>query len=267
MVQHRLRDWRAEHNNQKWPTHMLFYRDGISESQFQACIDDEIATVKQAFADLCEKELKLTFVICGKRHHTRFYATRAEDSYSETQWINGKGHNVVNGNLDAGLLVTDVVTNPVPFNFFLQSHRAIKGTARSAHYHVLEDGMGIGETNLPNLTMMLCYAFSRATTGVSYVAPAYIADRLCERGRVYLRRWALDADMEPKFEIPMEEGADGKLRRAPEDQVEEAKAAFAQKLADNEDVWGEWYNKEHKGGLWLDPWHPRLGEKNGMFWL
>jgi eukaryotic translation initiation factor 2C len=29
----------------------------------------------------------------------------------------------------------------------------------------------------------------RATLAVSYAAPAYYADRLCERGRAYLREW------------------------------------------------------------------------------
>jgi hypothetical protein len=82
-----------------------------------------------------------------------------------------------NGNLKSGLLVTKVVTNSLQMNFFLQSHRAIKGTARSAHYHVLLDDIKLGLKRSTELTMMLCYAFSRATTGVSYIAPAYIVSQ------------------------------------------------------------------------------------------
>ena len=32
----------------------------------------------------------------------------------------------------------------------------------------------------------LCYTYCRSTTGVSYATPTYYADRLCERGRLYL---------------------------------------------------------------------------------
>ncbi|KAF2851734.1 hypothetical protein T440DRAFT_478259 [Plenodomus tracheiphilus IPT5] len=33
----------------------------------------------------------------------------------------------------------------------------------------------------------MCYTYARATIGVSYAPTAYYADRLCERGRSYLR--------------------------------------------------------------------------------
>jgi eukaryotic translation initiation factor 2C len=32
----------------------------------------------------------------------------------------------------------------------------------------------------------LCYAYCRSTTGVSYASPTYYADRLCDRGRLYI---------------------------------------------------------------------------------
>jgi eukaryotic translation initiation factor 2C len=38
-----------------------------------------------------------------------------------------------------------------------------------------------------NQTFNLCHTYVRATMGVSYAAPAYYADRLCERARCYLR--------------------------------------------------------------------------------
>lgn len=38
-------------------------------------------------------------------------------------------------------------------------------------------------------THRLCHTYVRSTTGVSYAPPAYYADRLCERGRCYLRKW------------------------------------------------------------------------------
>lgn len=34
--------------------------------------------------------------------------------------------------------------------------------------------------------MDICYTYARATKGISYATPARYADRLCDRGRVYL---------------------------------------------------------------------------------
>jgi eukaryotic translation initiation factor 2C len=111
---------------------------------------------------------------------------------------------------------------------------------------------------------MLCFAFGRATTGVSYLAPAYIADRLCEQGRAYLRPWAENADQAPVWEPPKDR--DGKPF---------SKEAFQQwskeralDLARNKTVWGKNYNDgknlpevERR----FNPWHPNLD--GGMFWM
>ncbi|KAF2628557.1 Piwi-domain-containing protein [Macroventuria anomochaeta] len=107
-------------------------------------------------------------------------------------------HNRVNGNLKPSLLIDSVVTNPEPYNFFLRSHIAVQGTAQPAHYHVLRDEVDLG-SNIPELTLALCTTSGPATKSVSYAAPAYVADRLCERGRVYLRSWTQDEIKLPDF--------------------------------------------------------------------
>ncbi|KAF2740263.1 hypothetical protein EJ04DRAFT_508252 [Polyplosphaeria fusca] len=73
--------------------------------------------------------------------------------------------------------------------YFLQSHNGIKGTARPANYFVLKNEIGLSSLELQLLTHNLCYTYVRATLGVSYASPAYYADRLCERGRCYVREW------------------------------------------------------------------------------
>lgn len=115
--------------------------------------------------------------------------------------------------------------------------------------------------------MMLCYAFGRSTTGVSYAAPAYLADRLCERGRVYLRPWLLDPDMEPKFKVLDQKDANGKRTRISEEEMNEAKAKFAETLSKTESVWGKHYGKDVDGQKWKNPWRPNLCERDGMFWM
>ncbi|KAI4669037.1 uncharacterized protein J4E79_001080 [Alternaria viburni] len=270
MVKERVLAYTDNIENKEMPTSMLFYRDGVSESQFNMCKDEEIPAILEGYeqAGGDATKLSLTFVIVGKRHHTRFYATKESQTRKCTVNLGGgeKEYGVINGNLMPGLLVDDVVTNPGNYNFFLQSHCAIKGTARSAHYHVLQDDMNLGSASLPDLTMQLCSAFSRATHSVSYVAPAYMADRLCERGRAYLRIWASNHDQGELFELPQQ--ANGKKAKLTKEQLMNLKHGFALKLARDKTVWGEHYHDDPNDDskpLRLSPWHPNLDQ--GMFWM
>lgn len=119
----------------------------------------------------------------GKRHHTRFYPLKEKDMD-----INKSG------NLKAGTVVDRGVTEEGLWDFFLQSHNVLQGTGRPAHYVVVLDevfrarakGTGIDVANeVEKLTQALCYTFGRATKAVSICTPAYYADILCERARLY----------------------------------------------------------------------------------
>lgn len=123
--------------------------------------------------------------------------------------------------------------------------------------------MGL-ESRLPHLTQMLCYAFGRATTGVSYVAPAYIADRLCEQGRAYLRQWAETPDLQPVWETPKDRNG----KPYSKDAFEAWKKDKALELARNNSVWGGNYKDGRsvpEDQRRYNPWHSNLDK--GMFWM
>lgn len=82
---------------------------------------------------------KVTILVVGKRHHARFYPT---DNKKQ---------------VEAGLVVDTDVVNPNYSNFYLQSHDSPKGTARSAHYVVIENESGY---NLKELEELVCYRSS-----------------------------------------------------------------------------------------------------------
>ncbi|KAF1937199.1 hypothetical protein EJ02DRAFT_357355, partial [Clathrospora elynae] len=141
MVKERLTAWQTA-NGGALPEYMVFYRDGISKSQFATCEKNEITAVRAVYFELCVgpnsgKKLKMTFVIVGKQHNARFYPTTPGDCTK-----NEENPDRSNMNARPGLLVDRVVTNPDRVNFYLQSHQAPHGTARSAHYHVLSIGPG-----------------------------------------------------------------------------------------------------------------------------
>jgi hypothetical protein len=125
--------------------------------------------------DTAQKKYRplLSIVICGKRHHTRFYPT---DPSAADQL----------GNPRPGTVVDQGVTAVYAFDFFLQAHGGLQGTTRPTHYYVIHDEIKFTADQLQKLTNDISYMFARATKAVSLVSPAYYADLACERGRCYI---------------------------------------------------------------------------------
>ena len=187
MLKSRLKLWVKW--NQRLPENILIYRDGVSEGQYQTVLDEELPLLRKACAETYPADStkeglpRMSIVIVGKRHHTRFYPAKEADA---DKFSNPKNGTVV----DRG------VTEARNWDFFLQAHTAIKGTARPAHYYVVLDEifrytqaeapLQNAAESLQDLTHNLCYLFGRATKAVSVCPPAYYADLVCERARRYL---------------------------------------------------------------------------------
>ena len=198
MVRNRLEIWKAS-NKQILPKRIIVYRDGVSEDQYQTVLNEEWDP--KVMGELVFKKLygnpkmwpKVSVIVVGKRHHTRFFPTKNED----------KG---TNGNPKNGLVVDRGVTSGHMWDFFLQPHDAIKGTARPIHYVVIKDENSMdvdglekmvsahaththasyNRANISTQTHGLCYLWGRATKSVSVCPPAYYADILCTRARCYM---------------------------------------------------------------------------------
>lgn len=177
MIVERLKLWQKR-NQGKLPNKVIVYRDGVSEGQYMIVMEQEYPAFKAAFNKLYgaeSKHPKISIIMVGKRHHTRFYPTKMEDTDGKT------------GNPKPGTIVDRGVTGEKLFDFFLLAHQGLQGTSKPAHYVVLKDDNKLGADQLQSLTHYLCYTFARATRSVSICPPAYYADLLCERGRCYLQ--------------------------------------------------------------------------------
>ncbi|KAL7411338.1 Piwi domain-containing protein [Mrakia frigida] len=164
-----LRKYRVSNAN-KPPSHIIFYRDGVSEGQYEEVGSKEIKAIRDACAAIDPKyRPKLTYIICGKRHHIRFFGGPNDVDRS--------------GNLPAGTVVDKSVTHPFAFDWYHQAHSGLVGTARSAHYICLVDDSKFTPDNIQKLTNNLSYQFARATRSVSLVPPAYYADVICTQIR------------------------------------------------------------------------------------
>ena len=185
MLDTRLDIWKAN-NQDKLPKNILVYRDGVSEAQYDLVLEKELPLLRKAcFNKYPAGEFpKMTIIVVGKRHHTRFYPTCKKDQDTKS------------GSPLPGTVVDRGVTESRKWDFFLQAHSALQGTARPAHYHVMFDEIFRNDKQesenfadtVEDLTHNMCYLYGRATKAVSICPPAYYADLACERARRYLGR-------------------------------------------------------------------------------
>ncbi|VDO56863.1 unnamed protein product [Schistosoma margrebowiei] len=141
--------------NGRFPTRMIFYRDGVSEGQFENVLVEELAAIQRACSDVRPgEEPAITYIVVQKRHHIRFKPS-------------------------------DPRRNSGDYYYFTYL-RLIQGTSKPAHYHVLYDDSNWTSDALQMFTYHLCYAYMRCTRSVSYPAPTYYSHLAAFRARDWL---------------------------------------------------------------------------------
>jgi len=135
---------------------------------YSKVLEEEVKKIEAAFATLRDEveadladtdatipdKLQITAVVVTKRHHTRFYPKSQNNDE----------------NCKAGTVVDSTVTHPCFFDFYLQSHVPVQGTARPTYYFVIRNDMTFTANQIQALTNNLCYTFVRCTLPVGYVS-------------------------------------------------------------------------------------------------
>ena len=162
MMKPLLQTWSQTVGQGKFPQRIFYFRDGVSEGQYQHVLQQEVEDMKNLIRT-ANANLNPAFIVIvsGKRHHVRFFPEK------------GKGDR--NDNPLPGTLVETGVTHPYENDFYLNSHAAIKGTARPMHYHVLMNEAGMSNEELQTLIYEQCYQYVRATTPISQHPAIYYA--------------------------------------------------------------------------------------------
>ena len=151
--------WMSKVGGGGGPAHIYYFRDGVSEGQFEHVLKQEVAVMK---SQLIEKfgppaaSIRWTVVVCTKRHQIRFFPKDGDNSAADR-----------NNNALPGTLVERDVTHPFEYDFYLSSHSAIQGTARPVHYQVLMDEAQCSVNEFQRLIYNHCYQYARSTTPVS----------------------------------------------------------------------------------------------------
>ncbi|KAF9048207.1 argonaute-like protein [Hymenopellis radicata] len=149
------------------PKRLIYYRDGVSEGEYQKVLDIELPMIRAA----CQKanvSPKITVIVVVKRHHIRF----KDDA---------------NNNLPAGTVFDRDITSPIEFDWYLQSHAPLLGTSRSGHYSVLHDDNNFGADAIQKLSYTLCYTYARTTRSVSIPTPVYYAHLVCDKAKLHYK--------------------------------------------------------------------------------
>ncbi|KAG8684639.1 hypothetical protein FRC09_015261, partial [Ceratobasidium sp. 395] len=84
----------SEKKQNAYPKRIVYFRDGVSEGQFEQVLEFELSAIQEA----CKRhqiQPTITVVVVGKRHHVRFFPTHGQADKS--------------GNCPAGTVVDDVV--------------------------------------------------------------------------------------------------------------------------------------------------------------
>lgn len=189
MLEERLLAWQRLRPQGDLPDQIVFFRDGVSESQFDQVGSEEVPLIEKALNKVYgarNAQLPKLLLLCVvKRVHTRFFpqpSTMTDRS----------------GNSNPGLVVDTVITYPRGTDFYMQSQRAIKGTAKPNHYVVLVNDIGVSMDTLQKAIFWQCFTYPTSLTPVGVHPAARLADRACTRGRSYLREFLVKTRGSPE---------------------------------------------------------------------
>jgi eukaryotic translation initiation factor 2C len=88
------------------PQRIIYIRDGVAEGQFAEIIGVELAAIRAGAKDVTgtAKAVTITVIILRKRHHTRLFPARDNET-------------APSGNIFPGMVVDSGITHPVEFDF------------------------------------------------------------------------------------------------------------------------------------------------------
>jgi eukaryotic translation initiation factor 2C len=185
-----------EKQNRVKPQRIIYFRDGVSDGQFDMVLNEELADLEKAIK-VNGYSPTITVIVAKKRHHTRLFPK--DKGQPQTK----------NGNVPPGTVVDTGVVDPSAYDFYLCSHNGLLGTSRPTHYYSLVDEHGFGSDDLQKLIYNLCFVFARCTKPVSLATPVYYADLAAYRGRLYyeagVRSGTFEAGSFPKLHKDLED--------------------------------------------------------------
>jgi eukaryotic translation initiation factor 2C len=175
-----------------FPTNIIYMRDGVSNQQFYKIVTEEVRDIKRClrkYLDGLGKQTtpvpKFTVLCATKRHHTRLFPTQSQTHDQ-------------NRNPLPGTLVETGCTLATGVDWYLNSHVALKGTARPVHYVLLQNECAFKVETLQQFVFEHCFQYVRSTTPISQHPAIYYAHLAAARGIPHVEKPDKESDSKSK---------------------------------------------------------------------
>ncbi|KAI1727543.1 piwi domain-containing protein [Ditylenchus destructor] len=162
-----------------FPQHIMVFRGGVSEGEYQKVATSEFGAFQTAFKELEQKHSnfqlpQVTIIVVQQQSNYRIVPSRVD--------TRGKPREQ---NVRAGTVVDERIMHPVFTEFLLVGHHTIQGTAHPSRCTVVVDTCNPRVTleELEYVSYHLCYAHGIVCSPVSVPAPLMAAADLKKRGR------------------------------------------------------------------------------------
>lgn len=140
-----------------FPSHVIIFRDGVSEGQYNTVLQTEVKQMQDALNNL-NPSCQISFVCVNKRIITRLISTDRD-----------RLSNPVSGTT----VHQDIVNAHVP-QFFLVSQSTTQGTVSPTSYDIILNHKEWCIEDFQKLTYKLCHLYYNWTVSVTSPMPPYL---------------------------------------------------------------------------------------------
>jgi eukaryotic translation initiation factor 2C len=159
-------------NRGRAPARVVIYRSGCSQGEYQRVLRYEIPVVLH-YVKTYAPGAPLTVIVPSLLHNLRFFKKQIDPTARAPEQ-----------NIPPGTVIDTTVVHAKFVEFYLNSHIAIQGTAKTPRYTILfTNEQGATLDLYQRWTNALCYDFQIVNSPVSVPAPVYVANCYAERGR------------------------------------------------------------------------------------
>lgn len=139
--------------NKLLPDTIIFYRDGVGDSQCDWVTEIEIPGIFDCFKRFSpDYNPKFCEILVNKRIHQRFFSFHKD----------GKSYL----NPPSGTWISDTVVSKTNYDFFLCAQNVTQGTTTPTHYTFVYDSLKLPEDKLAALTYYQCFNYFNWTGAI-----------------------------------------------------------------------------------------------------
>jgi aubergine-like protein len=160
-------------NNKFYPEHVIAYRQGVGEMQFENVFNNEVKSCLDVVNSLSKS--KLIFSIMNKRVNDRAFVSSA-GGHSDKRGGSYGGLS----NPPCGTLIDHTTVDGKRYEFSLQPQFVNQGTGTPTKFTVLYDNTGLDNNEYKLLTYNLCYGYQNWMGGIRTPAPTMYAAKLAK---------------------------------------------------------------------------------------